>query len=56
MQHYKPVSFQTLRYPYDIPIFKTNALRLVSNEGWVGKTSFATIKRLIQPYLSLLWL
>ena len=24
-----------LHQPYDIPTFKTNALRLVSNEGWV---------------------
>ena len=29
-QHYKPVSFKTLRQPYDTPTFKTNALCLVS--------------------------
>ena len=31
-----------LRHPYDTPTFKTNALRLVSNEGW--------LKRLFQLY------
>ena len=24
-----------LRHPYDTPTFKTNALRLVSNKGWL---------------------
>ena len=41
--------------PYDTPTFKTNALRLVSNEGWV-KLLLLLYKRLIQPYLSLLLL
>ena len=33
MQQYEPASVQTLRRQYDTPTFKTNALRLVSNEG-----------------------
>ena len=33
MQQYKPASIQMLRHQYDTPTFKTNALRLVSNEG-----------------------
>ena len=33
MQHYEPASFKILRHPYNIPTFKTNALRLDSNEG-----------------------
>ena len=33
MQQYEPASIQTLRHHYDTPTFKTNALRLVSNEG-----------------------
>ena len=44
-----------LRHPYDTPIFKSNALHLVSNEGRV-KYLFQLYKQLIQPYLSLLWL
>ena len=44
-----------LRQPYDTPTFKTNALRLVSNEGWL-KRLLQLYKRLIQPYLSLFWL
>ena len=37
------------------PLFKGNALRLVSNEGRV-KRLLQRYKRLIRPYLSLLWL
>ena len=33
MQQYEPASIQMLRHQYDTPTFKTNALRLVSNEG-----------------------
>ena len=33
MQRYEPASIQTLRHQYDTPTFKTNALRIVSNEG-----------------------
>ena len=33
MQHYEPASIQTLRHQNDTPTFKTNALRLDSNEG-----------------------
>ena len=33
MQQYEPASIQMLRHRYDTPTFKTNALRLVSNEG-----------------------
>ena len=32
-----------LCHPYATPIFKSNVLRLVSNEGWV-KLSFAAIQ------------
>ena len=42
-------------HPYDIPTFKTKARRLVSNEGRV-KRPLPLYKRVIQPYLSLLWL
>ena len=42
-------------HPYDKPTFKTKALHLVSNEGWV-KHFLQLYKRLIQLYLSLLWL
>ena len=52
MQHYESASFQMLRYQYDTPTFKTNALRLDSNEGWL-KRLLLQYKRLIQPYLSL---
>ena len=58
MQHYEPASFQTLRHKYDTPTFnKTNynALRLVSNEGWL-KRLLLLYERTIQPLLSLLWL
>ena len=37
------------------PTFKTKALRLVNNEGWL-KRLLLQYKQLIQPYLSLLWL
>ena len=40
---------------YDTPTFKTKALYLASNEGWV-KRLLLLHKRLLQPYLSLLWL
>ena len=40
---------------YDTPTFKTNALRLVSNEGGL-KRLLQLYKRLIKPYLSVLWL
>ena len=33
MQHYESASFQMLRHQYDTPTFKTDALRLDSNEG-----------------------
>ena len=33
MQQYEPASIQTLHHQYNTPTFKTNALRLVSNEG-----------------------
>ena len=42
-------------HPYDTPTFKTNSLRLDSNEGRV-KHLLLLYKRLIQPYLNLLWL
>ena len=35
MQHYEPASFLMLRHQYDAPTFKTNTLRLASNEGWL---------------------
>ena len=44
-----------LRHPYDIPTFKTKALRLVSYEGRV-KHLLLQYKWLMQPYVSLLWL
>ena len=40
---------------YDTLTFKTKALRFASNEGQV-KCLLLLYKRLIQPYLSLLWL
>ena len=46
MQNYEPVSFEMLRHPYDTPTFKTNTLRLVSNEG--------RLKRLLQLYKRLI--
>ena len=55
MQHYESASFQMLRHQYDTPTFKTNALRLDSNEGQL-KRLLLQYKRLIQPYLSLVWL
>ena len=55
MQHYESASFQMLRYQYDTPTFKINALRLDSNEGRL-KRLLLQYKRLIQPYLSLVWL
>ena len=33
MQQYEPASIQTLRHQYNTLTFKTNALRLASNEG-----------------------
>ena len=33
MQHYESASFKMLRHQYDTSTFKTNVLRLVSNEG-----------------------
>ena len=38
---------------YNTPTFKTEVLRLVSNEGWL-KCLLLLYKRLVQPYLSLL--
>ena len=55
MREYEPPSFQRLRHQYDAPTFKTNALRLVSDEGQL-KCLLLLYKRIIQPYLSLLWL
>ena len=55
MHHYESASFQVLRHQYDTPTFKTNALRLDSDEGRL-KRGFLQYKRLIQPYLSLVWL
>ena len=43
-----PPSFQVLRHQYDTPTFKTNALRLVSNEGRL-KRLLLQYKRLVQP-------
>ena len=54
MQHYESASFQMLRHQYDTPTFKTNALRLDSNEGRL-KRLLLQYKRLIQPYLSCNW-
>ena len=42
-------------HKYDTPTFKTEALHLASYEGQV-KCLLLLHKRLIQPYLSLLWL
>ena len=55
MQHYESAFFQMLHDQYDTPTFKTNALRLDSNEGRL-KRLLLQYKRLIQPYLSLVWL
>ena len=33
MQHYESASFQMLSHQCDTPTFKTNALRIDSNEG-----------------------
>ena len=44
MQHYESASFQMFHYQYDTPTFKTNALRLDSNEGRL----LLQYKRLIQ--------
>ena len=55
MHHYESASFQMLRHQYDTPTIKTNALRLDSNEGWL-KCLLLQYKRIIQPYLSLVWL
>ena len=55
MQRYEPISITMFRKLYDKPTFKTNALRLVSNEGWL-KRLLLLYTGLIQPYLSLLWL
>ena len=40
--------------PYDTPTFKTKVLQLTSYEGQV-KRLLLRYKRLIQPYISLLW-
>ena len=50
MQHYESASFQMLRHQYDTPTFKTNTLRLDSNEGQL-KRLLLQYKRLILPYL-----
>ena len=42
-------------HPYDTPTFKTKVLCLVGNEGQV-KQRLQLYERVIQPYLSLLWL
>ena len=55
MQHYESASFQMFRHQYDTPTFKTNTLRLDNNEGRL-KRLLLQYKRLIQPYLSLVWL
>ena len=55
MQHYESASSQVLRHQYDTPTFKTDALRLDSNEGRL-KRLLLQYKRLIQPYLSFVWL
>ena len=55
MQHYESACFQMLCHQYDTPTFKTNALPLDSNEGQL-KRLLLQYKRLIQPYLSLVWL
>ena len=55
MQHYESASFQMLHCQYDTPTFKTNALRLDSNEGQL-KRLLLQYKWLMQPYLSLVWL
>ena len=44
-----------LRHPYDTPTFKTNFLRLIIDEGQL-KRLLLLCKRIIQSYLSLLWL
>ena len=51
MQHYELASSQILCHQYDTPIFKTNALRLDSNEGQL-KRLLLQYKRLIQPCLA----
>ena len=43
-----------LHQPYDTPTFKTKVLRLVTNKEWL-KCLLLLYKRLIQPYLSLVW-
>ena len=53
--YYESASSQMLRHQYDTPTFKTNMLRLDSNEGRL-KHLLLQYKRLIQPYLSLVWL
>ena len=42
-------------HPYDTPTFKTNVLRLASDEGRM-KCLLLLYKGLIQPYLCLFWL
>ena len=49
MQHYESASFQMLHHQYDTLTFKTNALRLDSNEGQL-KRLLLQYKRPIQPY------
>ena len=42
-------------HPYDTLTYKTKTFRLASTKGWV-KRLLLLYKKLIQPYLSLLWL
>ena len=51
-QHYEPVFFSTVRYPYDTSTLKTKALHLSSEEEQV-KHLLLLYKRLILRYLSL---
>ena len=50
-----PLKYASPPSAYDIPTFKTNALCLFSNEGRL-KRLWQLYKRLMYPYLSLLWL
>ena len=54
MQHYKSASLQMLRHQYDTPTFKTNALRLDSNEGQL-KHLLLWYKRLILVLFGCNW-
>ena len=44
--------FKYFGYLYDTPTFKTNAFRLLSNEGWL-KRLLLLYKQIIQSYLGL---